>query len=248
MKIKSWVYFSLVLLSLGISSCEEKAVSSEQIKKKKSVSTPKSKFKEVEIGKQIWMLENLNVSKFRNGDIIPEAQTVDEWKKASENKQPAWCYYNNDSSRGEKYGRLYNWYTVNDPRGLAPNGWHIPSIEEWELMFKYIDPSSKGIESTDSDVGKKMKSTTDWDCWPYSPVEEGYSCNGNNQSGFSGLPGGCRTAISSFNGLNYIGTWWSSTEHKTTNAWTVGLICALEIVSIEKSEKSLGFSVRCIKD
>ena len=79
--------------------------------------------KEVKIGDQIWMVENLNVDKFRNGDIIPEAKTNEEWKKANENKQPAWCYYGNDLTYGEKYGKLYNWYAVTDQRGLAPEGY-----------------------------------------------------------------------------------------------------------------------------
>jgi hypothetical protein len=78
-----------------------------------------------------WMPNNLNVSKFRNGDPVPEVKTEEEWEKAGNNKQPAWCYYNNDAKNGKKHGRLYNWYAVNDSRGLAPEGWHIASDKEW---------------------------------------------------------------------------------------------------------------------
>lgn len=72
---------------------------------------------EVKIGDQIWMTRNLNVDKFCNGDPIPETKTNEEWIKAGENGKPAWCYYDNDPANGEKYGKLYNWYAVNDPRG-----------------------------------------------------------------------------------------------------------------------------------
>jgi len=85
------------------------------------------------VSKATWMAENLNVNKFRNGDAILEAKTKEEWKKANENKQPAWCYYNNDPAKGEKYGKLYNWYAVNDSRGLAPKGCHVPSTDEYEI-------------------------------------------------------------------------------------------------------------------
>jgi hypothetical protein len=84
--------------------------------------------KEVKIGDQIWMAENLNVDKFNNGDLIPEAKTKEEWKAASKNGQPAWCYHNNISSNGSKYGKLYNWYAVTDPRGLAPEGWKTEDL------------------------------------------------------------------------------------------------------------------------
>jgi len=81
----------------------------------------------VVIGSQTWMAENLNVSHFLNGDPIPHVQTNEEWLKAAENRRPAWCYYNNDPVNGKKYGKLYNWFAVNDSRGLAPPGWHIPT-------------------------------------------------------------------------------------------------------------------------
>ena len=92
----------------------------------------------VTIGTQVWMTKNLDVATFRNGDPIPEAKSNEEWEKAGENKQPAWCYYDNDPANGAKYGKLYNWYAVNDPRGLAPEGWHVPSIDEWDECLNQI--------------------------------------------------------------------------------------------------------------
>src|SRR5712675_951158 len=96
-------------------------------------------YKTVRIGTQEWMAENLNVSHFKNGDEIPEAKTNEEWKKASDEHKPAWCNYDNDLMNGKKYGKLYNWYAVNDPRGLTPNGWHVPSNSEcFEHLIKFL--------------------------------------------------------------------------------------------------------------
>src|SRR6478736_3339709 len=89
----------------------------------------------IKIGEQIWMSTNLDVSTFANGDLIPEAKTREEWNSASDNHLPAWCYYNNDTAIGNKYGKLYNWYAAADRRGLAPKGWHIPSDLEWKKLL-----------------------------------------------------------------------------------------------------------------
>jgi uncharacterized protein (TIGR02145 family) len=104
----------------------------------------------VTIGKQIWMAKNLNVDVFRNGDHIPEVKTKEEWEKAGKNKQPAWCYNDNDPINGTKYGKLYNWFAVNDPRGLAPKGYHIPSDDDWRTLIDFLG----GRDA----AGKKMKS------------------------------------------------------------------------------------------
>ena len=92
----------------------------------------------VVIGSQEWMAENLNVERFRNGDLIPQAKSAEEWWKAGVNKQPAWCYYNNEVKNGTVYGKLYNWFAVVDPRGLAPIGWHIPSFHEWQIVIEFL--------------------------------------------------------------------------------------------------------------
>jgi uncharacterized protein (TIGR02145 family) len=93
------------------------------------------------LGTQVWGTENLNGDKFRNGDNIPEAKTDAEWEKALVHRKPAWCYYKNDSTDGVKVGKLYNWYAVNDSRGLAPLGWHIPSLAEWNTLNDYLNSS-----------------------------------------------------------------------------------------------------------
>jgi uncharacterized protein (TIGR02145 family) len=89
------------------------------------------KYKTIIIEDVDWMIENLNVSQFRNGDIIPEAKTAQQWMNAGNKGNPAWCYYDFDSKNESKYGKLYNWFAVNDSRGLAPEGWEIPSFFYW---------------------------------------------------------------------------------------------------------------------
>lgn len=118
----------------------------------------------VTIGTQVWTTKNLDVSTFRNGEIIPEAKTNIEWEAAGKNRQAAWCYYNNDSTNGTKYGKLYNIYAVWDIRGLAPNGYHVPTSEEWEVLEKSIDEVLGG---------DKMKSAPVYGPTKISYVEEG---------------------------------------------------------------------------
>ena len=115
------------------------------------------KAQEIKIGTQTWTTKNLDVSKFRNGDAIPLAKTNAEWALAGQNKQPAWCYYENKGENGTKYGKLYNWFAVMDARGLAPNGYHIPSDAEWTILTDYL--------GGDSIAGAKMKSTSGWNSY-----------------------------------------------------------------------------------
>jgi uncharacterized protein (TIGR02145 family) len=98
----------------------------------------KKTYKTIKIGKQIWMAENLDTDKFSNGDIIPYAGSDAEWIKAAKNKKPAWCYLNNDPENGEIYGKLYNWYAVEDERGLAPKGWRVPDYDEWDELYDFM--------------------------------------------------------------------------------------------------------------
>jgi uncharacterized protein (TIGR02145 family) len=87
-------------------------------------------YKTVKIGDQVWMAENLNTDRFRNGDLILEAKTNEDWENACKNKQPAWCYYENNPNNEERFGKLYNWYAIVDSRGLSPEGWHLGSEKE----------------------------------------------------------------------------------------------------------------------
>ncbi len=194
----------------------------------------------VTVGTQVWNIKNLDVTTFRNGDPIPQAKTDEEWLKAGNNKQPAWCYYDNDPANGSKYGKLYNWYAVNDSRGLAPKGFHIPSDAEWRLLYKYLGGFNV--------AGIKIKSSIGWS-------ENG---NGTNDSGFSGLPGGNRSYEGTLYGLNKIGDgifksigitarWWSSTDGggSYANLYSLNL---LGESFFGTNYKGYGMSVRCLKD
>lgn len=196
---------------------------------------------EVTIDNQIWMAKNLDVSTFRNGESIPEAKEQADWISAGEQGKPAFCYYK-DPINDKKYGKLYNWYAVNDSRGLAPNGWHIPSDEEWTTLTNYL-----GGEDV---AGTKMKNSSGW-----------MANNGNNSSGFSGLPGGYRNyqdvgngSGDTFDHIDRNGYWWSSSMVETNYAWNRLLYSNWHGVGGRDSDdhhgyhKGCGFSVRCIKD
>jgi hypothetical protein len=89
----------------------------------------------IQIGGQKWMKHNLTVVTFRNGDTIPNAKTNEEWERARFTEKPAWCHFKNDSANDLKLGKLYNWYAINDPRKLAPAGWHIPGDDDWTELL-----------------------------------------------------------------------------------------------------------------
>ena len=186
--------------------------------------------KQVRIGNQIWMTENLNVDRFRNGDPIPLIPIANDWKKAGINSQAAWCYYDNDSANGEKYGKLYNWYAVVDPRGLCPSGWHVPSDAEWKVLVDFL-----GGENI---AGGKLKAECGWQ-------ENGI---GTNSSGFSGIPGGSRIINASFYYKESFGYWWSSSEQNPNDAIARSLFYINGDVGNPKSPKTSGYSVRCLKD
>ncbi len=191
-------------------------------------------YKTVKIGNQVWMAENLNVSKFRNGDPIPEAKSDEEWEKAGRNKQPVWCYYDNEPINGKKYGKLYNWYAVIDPRGLAPVGYHIPSETEWTILTDYLGGGE--------DAEAKMKSKQGW-----ALVE----CKGTNSSGFSGVPGGLRSFGGIFQVIGEHGGWWGSTKSDAKCcAWVRVLSsgCSSSAGMRGYADKGEGFSVRCLRD
>jgi uncharacterized protein (TIGR02145 family) len=173
----------------------------------------------VTIGSQKWMAENLDVDTFRNGEKIPEAKTNEQWEAAYKSQKAAWCYYNNNPDNGKRFGRLYNWYAVNDSRGLAPDGMHIPSHIEWQTLVINLGGESVAFS--------KMKSST----------------------GFSALPGGERYYLDcSFLKMGEIGFWWSSTKQDSYNAWYHALHFGYSQVGTDNGGMNTGFSVRCVID
>ena len=187
-------------------------------------------FQDIKIGTQQWASANLNVSNFVNGDTIPEAKTDEEWEKAGIDKKPAWCYYDNNPENGVKYGKLFNWYAVNDPRGLSPDGYHIPTDEEWTTLINYL--------GGEENAGAKMKSRSGW-------KGDG---NGSNSSGFTALPGGSRYNYGQFRLIENISFWWSSTELDPTVSWFRCMYSSNNDIIKHYAFKSHGLSVRCIHD
>ncbi len=222
----------------------------------------KGPIKGVAIGSQVWTSTNLNVSTYRNGDVIPQVQDRDAWAELTTG---AWCYYENNPANGTKYGKLYNWYAVNDARGLAPAGWHIPTDQEWTVLEN----------SLGDDEGKKMKSTSGWESWTeditcsncktwnaeYRRKKEcnvcqdtrvngkkTYSGNGMNSSGFTGLPGGFRSASGNFSNVGDGGDWWCASEFNESDAWYRELSFSDSYLSRFDGNENNGFSVRCVRD
>ncbi|MGG7036888.1 MAG: fibrobacter succinogenes major paralogous domain-containing protein [Flavobacterium sp.] len=184
--------------------------------------------KSVSIGNQVWMMTNLDVTVYRNGDPIPHVQDPKEWATLTTG---AWCYYENKEANGKVYGKLYNWYAVNDRRGLAPDGWHIPSDTEWNSLIENL-----GGEKV---AGKKMKALT---------AQTNSNTDFKNAE-FLGLMGGTRNDYKgNFFGLNTSGIWWSSTAVYGAYAWYRGVYYNNNEVNRNYLNKTIGLSVRCVKD
>lgn len=182
---------------------------------------------EILIGQQTWMSTNLDTKIFRNGDAIFEAKTKDDWRRAKDENIPAWCYYENNKKNGEQFSVIYNWYAVSDERGLAPEGWHIPSSAEWQSLIKFLGPE---------EAGKKLKTIKGWG--------DGDGA-GTDEVGFSGQPGGCRFTDFVFLGENCY--YWTSTPGSSSTAICKILSSGSDSVRHWVSPKDAGMYVRCVK-
>jgi uncharacterized protein (TIGR02145 family) len=180
------------------------------------------------INGQEWMQQNLAVTKYRNGDPIPTGLSNTTWENTTSG---AYAICNNDAANNSTYGKLYNWYAVNDSRGLCPTGWHVPSDAEWTTLETSLGGSSV--------AGGKMKSTTGWN----AP-----NIGATNESGFTGLPGGRRNYIGTYGSIGSYGFWWSSTETSSNYAWHRRLYYDGYIVAHTNYYKQYGYSVRCVRD
>ena len=189
------------------------------------------------IGDQCWFAENLRSENYENGDAIPAGLSNSEWSSTTSG---AVAVYGASASSLEAYGRLYNWYAVDDARGLCPSGWHVPTDGEWMTMEMALGMSEAEANDTGyrgTDQGTQMK--TDYG-WPGGG-------NGTNSSGFSGLPGGLRSNDGSFISAGYDGGWWSSSPIGSY-AWYRGLSFNTENVDRSSLNQRYGFSVRCVRD
>ena len=182
------------------------------------------------IGDQVWATQNLNVSTYRDGTPIPLVEDAATWASLT---YGAYCYYNNDPANGEIYGKLYNWYAVNDSRGLAPAGYHIPTHAEWITLHQTLGGNTV--------AGGKMKEagTSHWT----TP-----NTGASNSSGFSFLPGGYRLESGEFGAIHDGGYSWCSTLYSATKGWFRFVVYYEEQLRYTGSLFIAGMSVRCIKD
>ncbi len=193
-----------------------------------------NQYSSVIIGSQEWMAENLRTATYANGDPIPFVIVSSDWWNLTTG---ACVDYYVVPQYITFYGKLYNWYAVNDSRNLCPTGWHLPTDAEWNILIKHLDPFSSPASQT-SPPGYKMKSTG-------TQYWQSPNTGATNQSGFSGLPGGCRAP--SFSEIDQSGYWWSSSESITNEAWVRSLYFNYSIVARTSRLKYNGYSVRCLK-
>ena len=205
-------------------------------------------YKTVKIGTQVWMKENLKTTKYNDGTEIPLVTSNSEWGTLS---TPAMCWYNNGEPLWdfddnpilikETYGALYNWYTINTGK-LCPDGWHVPSDDEWSTLTYYLTNNGYGYGGSGNDIAKSMASTSDW----FVNTEVGGVGNNqaiNNSSGFTGVPGGNRNFIDgSYSSNGFYACWWSA------NATIRDLTCYNSGVGYGPKQEQEGMSVRCLKD
>lgn len=189
------------------------------------------------INQQCWMRSNLRVGRYRNGTSIPNTTGSTAWSQTNTSFTGSWCNYNNSTTNGTTYGRLYNGYAVADVRGLCPSGWHVPSDAEWTNLTTYL-----GGESW---AGAALKSMSQL------PTVGGWTApntNATNSSGFTGLAGGYRVTNGGFFAVSDYGGWWSSSTAGTGLAWARLLWYGSSSVDRASYDQRFGFSVRCIKD
>ena len=186
-------------------------------------------YETVQIGEQCWFAENLRSENYENGDAIPSGLSGSEWENTSSG---AVAVYNEDASLLETYGRLYNWYAVDDARGLCPSGWHVPTDGEWTMLSDHL-----GGESV---AGGQMKTDYGWNS----------GGNGTNSTGFSALPGGKRRGVggASFYSVGAIGYWWSSSQVNESRAFIRAMYDYNDEVLAGDADFPEGYSVRCIQD
>lgn len=178
---------------------------------------------EVKIGNQVWMTRNFDGVTFSNGDSIPHAKSAEEWERAGRKGKPAWCYYENDAGMGGKYGRIYNWHAINDARGFSPEGWHVPTNDEWIALEEFV-----GI----AEAGARLK------------------CSGDTTGGFCALLGGYRSKEGGFSGVDEFTYMASATERdeQENDVWGRGIHNANSSIMRCGLYKAHGMYVRLIKD
>jgi len=201
------------------------------------------------VGDQEWMIENLRVSKYRNGEDILTNMELDQWKVAAEG---IWANYENNPSNDALYGKLYNWYAVADSRGLCPTGWHVPTDNDWQKLVLFIDATAWGNNNS---VGGKLKSRRQvnsplggvFDVSDHPRWDAHVSRFGTDDYGFGVLPAGALTIADGFANLGGWAYLWSSTVSNDNHVWVRTLLHSHRGMSRSLYPKEMGLSVRCIK-
>jgi uncharacterized protein (TIGR02145 family) len=177
-----------------------------------------------------WTKANYDGTTFRNGDPIPEVTDRATWASLT---TPAWCYYNNNAANNSTYGKLYNWYAINDPRGFAPLGYRVPTKNDWETLISCLGGPNV--------AGGKLKGTLNW---------EAPNTGATNESLFKAIGGGYRlhTVIYDFYLLDVAAFFWTSTEFDANEAFDISLNNSSAIALIGNYNKTEGRSVRLIKE
>lgn len=184
----------------------------------------------ISIGNQVWMTENLKTTHYRNQDAIPQVADSATWHDL---ETDGMCWYADDpGTYAGVYGGLYNWFAVDDPRGLAPVGWHVPTQADWVELIDYLGGTAV--------AGGKMK--------PQSSQWSAPNTGATNSSGFSGLPGGYRHTNGHFEPLGLQGYWWHSTERNETYAYYNTLFYNYAVANTNNNKKTDAMSIRCVKD
>ncbi len=243
MKSKTILFISLLFL-LIINGCKKKEETEKPVQETGSVTDVSGiTYQTVKIGSQWWMAEDLRTTKYRDSSFIPLAIQDTTWGHAT-----AGAYCNILNSQGIVIGKFYNWEAVNDSRGIAPAGWHIPSDNEWKVLEEYLGMSQGDADGTGwrgTHEGEQMKvergATFGWA--EYATVWS------TNESGFSAVANGCRMFDGTMGnpGQSATGFWWTSTSHGN-EAWYRYLDYKNANVFRYYGLKNYGFSVRCVKD
>ena len=180
----------------------------------------------VQIAGLWWMQENLSLTRYQNGDSIPDG-TADHaaWAQLSTG---AWAYPDSQAALRRSFGLLYNWYAVNDPRGLCPTGWRLPTHDEWTALTHALGGETK--------AGAVLKARQGW-----LPA-----LAGRDEKDFRGLPAGFRGSDGTYGGLGAYAYWWSSTGSGINGAWGRFVDGTQSGIFMMDGYKRSAFSVRCV--
>ena len=225
--LKVHVFYLLLLFSLfvqyGISYADDRVILKGTL-----VDIDGNVYNTLKIGRQVWMFDNLNVSRYCNGDVVNNVSDYDEWTSTTSG---AWSYYDNNKYYSKPYGKLYNWHAVNDPRGLAPKGWHIPSYKEWRQLIDIL--------GGDMVAGTLIKF--------YSRMGR-LSSGETVDSKFDDFFSGSRYLGGAFLFKKYNAYYWTSSKKNDNTSWYINLNSYDSKVYVDYNFNHNGMSVRCVKD